>query len=79
MSGREPLEKDRVSLLGGEQTTGRDNLGNLVHRPFTIDRLRDRHREPTSQPNRMGTAEQPHINRIAPTMRHAIGAPHERG
>ena len=79
MSGSELLEEDRVSLSGREQTTGRGKLGYLIHRPFTIDRLRHRHGKPTGQPNRMGTTEQPHIARIVSTVRHAIGAPHERG
>ena len=61
MSGSEPLEEDRVSLSGREQTAGRGKLGYLDHRPSTIDCLRHRHGEPTGQPNRMGTAEQPHI------------------
>jgi hypothetical protein len=61
MSGREPLEENRVSLPGRDKITGRGELGYLAHRPFTIDRLRDRHGEPTTQPNRKGPAEQPHI------------------
>ena len=79
MSGREPLEENRISLSGRDQITGRGKLGYLAHRPFTIDRLRHRHGEPTTQPNRKGTAEQPHITRIIPTMRYAIGAPCDRG
>ena len=57
MSGSEPLEEDCVSLTGREQTAGRGKLGYLDHRPFTIDRLRHRHGEPTTQPNRKGTAK----------------------
>jgi hypothetical protein len=78
MSGREPLEENRVGLPGRDKITGRSKLGYLAHRPLTIDRLRHRHGEPTTQPNRKGTAEQPHIARIAPAMRHAIRTPNER-
>jgi hypothetical protein len=61
MSGREPLEENRVSLPGCKQTTGRGKLGYLTHVPLTIDRLRDRHGEPTTQSDWKGAAEQPHI------------------
>ncbi len=75
MSGSEPLKRTALARPAVSRPLIAANSTHLVHRPSTIGSFAPPGRgEPTSQSNRMGTAEQPHIARIV-----SDNAPRDRG